>query len=185
MSGAVGPADVAGVLSSRTPRLGGGHLVCVDGPSGSGKTTLAAALESTLGWRVVHLDDLYEGWAGLSRGLEDRILEGILAPLTRGEPGAYRRFDWHRDAFAEEHTVTPPADGEALVLEGVGAGASPWADLISALVWVEADRDVRLRRGLDRDGEAFAPHWEAWAAEEQRHFARHRTRERADLVLRT
>ena len=34
-----------------------------------------------------------------------------------------------------------------------------------------------------RDGEAFAPYWEQWAAAEAEHFARHRTRERAHLVL--
>lgn len=75
--------------------------------------------------------------------------------------------------------------GTALVLEGVGAGSSPWADLISALVWLEADPDERMRRGIERDGAAFAPHWEAWARAEAAHFAAHRTRERADLVLHT
>jgi hypothetical protein len=56
---------------------------------------------------------------------------------------------------------------------------------VTALVWVEAARDVRMRRGLERDGEAFAPYWEAWAVAEQEHFARHRTRGRADLIVST
>ena len=51
------------------------------------------------------------------------------------------------------------------------------------LVWVEAPYDVRLRRGLERDGDAFAPHWEQWAADEAALFARERTRERADVVV--
>jgi hypothetical protein len=40
-----------------------------------------------------------------------------------------------------------------------------------------------MRRGLERDGDAFAPHWEAWAAAEAAHFAEHRTRDRADVVV--
>jgi hypothetical protein len=42
-----------------------------------------------------------------------------------------------------------------------------------------------MRRGIDRDGEAFAPYWEAWARSEAEVFARERTRDRADLVFRT
>jgi hypothetical protein len=69
------------------------------------------------------------------------------------------------------------------VLEGVGAGSLVTVPWVGVLVWVEAPRDLRMRRGIERDGEAFAPYWERWAAAEVDHFARHRTRERADLVL--
>lgn len=148
----------------------------MDGPSGSGKTTLAAAL----GAPVVHLDEMIEGWSGLRT--VDAQLEGLLRPHVLGGPGTYRRYDWHADAYAETVTV-PPAP--LLVLEGVGAGSLVVADLVTVLVWIEADHDVRMARGIERDGEAFAPYWEAWAVEEKEHFAAHRTRERADLVLST
>ena len=75
--------------------------------------------------------------------------------------------------------------GPLLVLEGVGSGSLRVADLGTVVVWVEAPHDVRMSRGIDRDGDAFAPHWAAWAAAEAEHFARHRTRERADLVFAT
>jgi uridine kinase len=173
------PSDAERVLDltlSRPPTLGGGRLVCVDGPSGSGKTTLAEAL----GAPVVHMDQLIEGWSGLRT--VDARLDGLLRPLAAGRPGSYRRYDWLAGAYAEVVTVPPVP---LLVLEGVGAGSLQVADLVTALVWVEADLDVRMARGIARDGEAFAPYWEAWAAEEADHFALHRTRERADLHLRT
>ena len=50
-------------------------------------------------------------------------------------------------------------------------------------MWVEAPHGVRMRRGIERDGEAFAPHWDRWAVTEAAHFAEHRTRERADVVV--
>jgi hypothetical protein len=48
-------------------------------------------------------------------------------------------------------------------------------------VWVEAPRDLRLSRGLERDGDDARAHWLAWMDAESEHFARERTRERADV----
>jgi cytidylate kinase len=70
-----------------------------------------------------------------------------------------------------------------LVVEGVGAGASAYDDAITCLVWVEAPSDVRLRRGLDRDGDAAREEWFAWRDREEAMFARERTRARADVVV--
>jgi uridine kinase len=181
----IGPADAGGpardalrLALARPPTLGDGRLVCIDGPSGSGKTTLATAVGA--GATIVHMDDLYEGWDGLPTvGAQ---LESLLRPLAAGEPGRYRRYDWHRGELAETVTVAPTP---LLVLEGVGSGSLEVADLTTVLVWVEAPLDIRMRRGLDRDGESFAPYWEAWAPAEQEHFAWHRTQARADLVVTT
>lgn len=163
---------------SRPPTLGAGRLVCVDGPAGSGKTTLAAAIAERSGAAVVHMDDLYPGWDGLPQVAGQ--LEGLLRPLAEGRAGSYRRYDWHAGRFAEEVTV-PPA--ELLVLEGVGSGSGVVADLVTVLVWIEAGYDVRMRRGLERDGDAFAPYWHAWAEAERVHYAAERTRDRADVAL--
>jgi uridine kinase len=172
---------VLDLLLSRPPTLGDGRLLCIDGPSGSGKTTLAAAVcDLVPGSRVVHMDDLFEGWNGLPA--VDAQLDGLLRPLARGAPGRYRRFDWVADRFAETVTVVPVP---LLVLEGVGSGSQGSADLATVLVWVEADREVRMARGLERDGEAYRPYWEQWARAEDELFAEHRIRERADLVVRT
>lgn len=173
--------DIAALLAGRAATLGSGRLLCIDGPAGSGKTTVAAEVQDLVpAARVVHMDDLYEGWDGLPH--VDAQLSGLLRPLAAGRSGSYRRFDWHADAFAETVEVDPVG---LLVLEGVGAGSSVVSDLVTVLVWVEAPHDARMRRGIERDGEAFAPRWTAWAAAEAEHFARHRTRERADLVLTT
>ena len=170
--------EVLALALARPPTLGGGRLVCVDGPAGSGKTTLAAGLAALTACRVVHLDDLYPGWSGLAE--VEAQLAGLLEPLAQGTTGVYRRYDWVARRFAEQVAVDPDP---LLVLEGVGSGASRFASLRTLLVWVEAPYDERLRRGLERDGDTFAPHWEQWAHDEADLFARERTRERADLVL--
>jgi uridine kinase len=170
---------VLGLARTRPPTLGAGRLVCVDGPAGSGKTTLGAEIASLAGGTaVVHMDDLFEGWRGLPRVAEQ--LHTLLRPLAEGFSGSYRRWDWPGNAWAET-VLVPPAP--LLVVEGVGSGSAAHADLITVLAWVEVPFDLRMVRGLHRDGEDLSEHWRQWASDEQALFERERTRERADLVI--
>ncbi len=186
MSEDAAAAVVAAALAA-PPTLGAGRLVCVDGPAGAGKTVLAAAvvrgLRAALGRsgevRVLHLDDVYDGWSGLEAGIAT-VATSVVGPLSRGEPGRYRRFDWHAMTFAEER-VLPPCD--VLLVEGVGAGAPAYASAITCLVWVDTPPDVRLERAVRRDGEALRGRLLAWRAREEAVLARDRTRERADVLV--
>lgn len=164
------------------PRLGPVRLVCVDGPAGSGKTTAAAAIAAAAGpgCAVLHLDDLYEGWSGLESSLWPRLSAQVLEPLRRGRPGRYQRYDWPTGAFAEWVDLPVP---DLLVLEGCGSARRAVDDVAVVRVWVEAPTDLRLDRGLARDGADAREHWLTWMTEEAAHFARERTRERADVWL--
>lgn len=170
---------VLALLAARPATLGEGRWLSLDGPAGSGKTTLAATVTQRVpGARVVAMDDLFEGWSGLPR--IDAQLDELLAPLALGRPGSYRRWDWLAGRYAETVVLDPVP---LLVLEGVGSGAGRFDHLRTVLGWVEAPHDLRLRRGLERDGDAFAPHWEQWATDEQLLFDREGTRARADLLI--
>jgi uridine kinase len=173
---------VTDAVLTRPARLGGTRLVCVDGPAGSGKTTLARRLADLLEARgrstaVVHMDDLYQGWTGLSAA-ERRVEEWLLAPLAAGREAVYRRYDWQEGGYAEPHTV-PAVD--VLILEGVGSGCAGHADRTTLLVWVEAPAELRLRRGLERDGPALQDHWRRWMVVEADFHEQDRTRGRADV----
>lgn len=179
------PHEVAREVAERVlaapPTLGCGRLVCIDGPAGSGKTTLAEAVARVVpAAEVVHCDELLHGWRGLP-GLAATI-EELLRPLAAGRTGRWRRWDWHADDWAEEHAVEP---GGFLVLEGVGCWSPAVADLAGLLVWVEAASELRLARGIARDGEAMRPQWERWRLDEDALFERHGTRAHADLVVGT
>jgi energy-coupling factor transporter ATP-binding protein EcfA2 len=164
---------------ARPPTLAAGRLICLDGPAGAGKTTLAAGIaELAPESRVIHMDDLYDGWGGLPRVTDQ--LDDLLCPLASGHAGSYRRYDWLAGAFAESVEVPP---GPLLVLEGVGSGSMRHAELITLLAWVFAPPDLRVRRGLERDGEAAAGHWQQWMIDEAAHHARERTEERAGVLV--
>jgi energy-coupling factor transporter ATP-binding protein EcfA2 len=157
-------------------------VVAVDGPSGAGKTDFATALAERLpNAQLLHMDDLYPGWEGLGQAVTD-VHDRVLAPLARGEQAGYRRWDWEHDRYAEWHHLVAT---ELLLVEGVGSGAKPGWQFESALIWLEADRDERFRRGIERDGELYLPYWQHWAALEEALFAGDGTRGRANLIINT
>ncbi|MBM7787412.1 nucleoside/nucleotide kinase family protein [Tenggerimyces flavus] len=173
-------ADVAREVLAGPPRLGAVRLVCIDGRAGAGKSTLAGRLASFLGdAQIVHLDDLYEGWSGLPR-VWDRLDSWVLQPLRANFRGRYQRYDWESGSYAEWHDVPVRP---ALIVEGVGSADRAIDHLSTLKMWVDAPLDVRYRRAIERDGEGFRPYWDAWAADEDLHFARERTAERADVVV--
>lgn len=178
------PSEAAGVVLQQTlvrpPTLGAGRLICIDGPGGAGKSTLAQACvdQAGAGAQLVHMDDLYDGWSGLAT-VGDQLAT-LLRPLADGQHGSYRRYDWHGHAFAETVTVPPSA---LLVLEGVGSGSRTCADLCTLLVWVTAPSDLRLARGIERDGELLREQWLRWREDEEAHFERDETIRRAGVIV--
>ncbi|WP_245647131.1 hypothetical protein [Microtetraspora niveoalba] len=167
------------LLLARPARAGRTRVLAVEGRSGAGKSTLAEALATARGLPLVRMDDLYPGWDGLLGGVE-ALVEWVLRPLSLGRPARWRRFDWTAGEYAEWHEE--PAAG-ALLVEGVGCGAWSAAPFLSGLIWVKAPDDVRRSRALARDGDLYLPHWTRWADQEERFYATHDVRARADLTI--
>lgn len=168
-------ATVAAILdhaSTAAPLLGGARLVCLDGRAGSGKTTLAAALVPAarargLTTRLLHTDDLLDGWSGLP-SLAPRLRNYLVGPLASGHVARIPRWDWYASAFTSTIVVEPAATGtlDLLVLEGVGSADAQLRSRCTTAVWVEAPESERLDRGLARDGEHLRAYWEQWQLDE-------------------
>ncbi|WP_308491075.1 hypothetical protein [Microbacterium terrisoli] len=146
-------------------------VVLIDGRSGAGKSTLAQLVQR--GWpggglQVVALDSLYPGWDGLDAGTA-LACHRILEPYRRGHDATWPRWDWVNERAAEEHRVDADAP---LLVEGSGILTPQTAPLADLRVWLEAPDEQRRRRALQRDGEGYRPHWDRWAAQEQRHLER-------------
>lgn len=170
--------DIARRVSAEPPRLGTTCLVAIDGPGGAGKSTLAAALAVVCKAQVVHTDD-FASWDE-PLGWWHRLEQEVLEPVAAGQRARYQRYDWNNRELAEWCQVTP---GGVLILEGVSSARAAVANRLSLAVWVETPRVLRLRRGIERDGEAARKQWEEWMEDEDRHFALDRTRGRADIVV--
>jgi len=180
-------AEIVAGTKQRPALLAKCRLICIDGPAGSGKTTLGDAVVALLNRddatvALLHMDDFYEGWSGLQADLEPRLLTQVFEPLSRGEPAHWQQYDWHAGRFDQWHGL---ATTDYLVVEGCGSGSLAYAAYRSLLVFVEASRETRLRRGIERDGAEVEPYWLAWMDREQAHFALNHTREHADLLIST
>lgn len=153
------------------PRCGSTHVIAIDGPTGSGKTTCAEALDDVVRARsltctVLHTDEVCPGWDGLAQLPE--ILESVLTRLATDGETTCPTWNWHAGAPGPAHRL---AASQVLIIEGVGSGSRTCASFLSASVRLDAAAAVRKTRGLARDGDTFAPYWDAWAAAESHYFA--------------
>ncbi|WP_205862717.1 hypothetical protein [Planosporangium thailandense] len=177
-------ADLAAQVVKSPAKLGPVRLVAVDGPSGAGKTMFAAGLTRVLRANgaatvEIHTDDLLDGWDDMV-GFWPRFDRDVLEKLRKGQPGEYRRYDWHAARFAERIRVPVP---EVLVVEGVTSARAVIRPELTLSVFITAPRHLRLARGLERDGAHLEPHLVRWFAEEEGHFAADRTADHVDLLV--
>jgi uridine kinase len=158
--------------------------VAVDGLSGAGKTTFARRLAGALtraGHRVevVHTDDMLDGWAD-QFAFWPRLERGVLEPLARGEPGRYPIYDWVGERFGGDLHVPVP---DVLIVDGGTSARAEAYPRLSFSIFVTADRDLRLRRALARDGATVEAPLRRWMAAEDGYFATAATAERVDRLV--
>ncbi len=168
-------ALVAEVLSCPGPV----RLVAVDGPGGAGKSTFAARLARHAGdVAVVHTDD-FASWV---EPLEwwPRLLAQVIDPLVAGDEGRFQRYDWAEARLAEWVTVPRRP---IVIIEGVSSGRREWREHLAYCVFVTSPEQIRLQRGLERDGAQMLDQWRSWMAAEDRHFAEDGVADRADLIV--
>jgi len=161
--------------------------VLIDGRSGTGKSELAGALvplasaRTGLPVQLLRLDEVYPGWLGL-RAAAEALERMLLRPRRQGRPGRARGWDWELGRAAAWRRLDPRLP---LVVEGCGALSGGSRRLADAAVWLEAPARLRRERALRRDGAAYEPYWELWAAQEDAFIAAHAPRRLADVVLDT
>lgn len=160
-------------------------IILIDGRAGSGKSTLAAKLQNELFKqgesmpRVIHMDDLYEGWQGLSLGAEylQRI---ILNPLLTKKSSNWQEYNWQseqRERWREFSGGTP------LIVEGCGSLNQYTSTFANIRIWLEVDEETRRRRWQERDGDTFDQYFDIWAAQELDFIAKEKSPTLADYGL--
>jgi uridine kinase len=156
------------------------RLVGIDGCAGAGKTTFAAALSRELDdASVIHTDD----FASHDQPLEwwPRMLHRVVEPLLRDQPASYQPYDWvNRRLSADVITVEPQ---DVVLIEGVGATRAVWRDRLALRIWIDCPRDIRLARGIARDGEDLRQFWLDWMTAEDDYVATEQPQLHADVIV--
>jgi uridine kinase len=168
----------ARITSTRRPNRVVPRMVGIDGLGGSGKSTLAARLAEHLGDSAVVQTDYFASWDN-PLDWYPRLISEALEPLSRGHAARFQCFDWEKRAPGPWLNVSP---APVILLEGVSATRRALARFLAYRIWADAARDVRLARGLQRDGEAMRGQWEAWMRDEDAYVAKEHPERSADLV---
>jgi len=168
-------------------------LIGVDGCGGAGKSTLANKLKDKCSnVTVVHMDDFYLPTSQIIKLSPEkkpigadfdwkRVLNQVLKPISQNQEGQYQRYDWEKDDLAEWHTV--PIGG-IVIVEGVYSIREELVNKYDFTIWVNCPREIRLLRGLERDGEVSRDMWENnWMISEDIYVNEHKPYGRADLVV--
>jgi len=172
--------DVLADVVKREALESGIRLVGVDGPSGSGKSTFAGRLAARSHAPLIEIDD-FVSWKNFA-GWWPRLETQVVVPLQAGSDARYQVRDWKNDEFGTSlngwKTVTW---APLVILEGVTCSRLAATDFLAFRIWVDAPADLRLNRGVARDGETHRQLWLDRMKEEHRFFAEDGTRARADL----
>ena len=159
-------------------------LYAIDGPAGAGKTTFAAKLEAELSVngsvRVIHMDDLYNGWDNALSNPLAEILDRISTAHIAGREFVIKIFNWHTMAFDREEKITPT---DYLIIEGVGAAQQIVRETGATTYWLDIEPEIGLQRVLDRDGAHIEAQMRQWQVDQDKHFARDETRENCEFKL--
>jgi uridine kinase len=160
-------------------------IVIIDGRAGSGKSTFAESLQQQLfrdgesAPRVIHMDNIFEGWEGLSLG-SDYLVRFILQPLARRETASWQDWSWvknQRSSWREFSGGTP------LIVEGCGSLSERSKEHADIAIWLEASEETRRERWIQR--ERHLDKFDFWAAQELDFYAREKSQSLADLVIKT
>jgi uridine kinase len=169
----------AEIRASRAPAGVKTRIVAVDGAGGAGKSSFADWLAPELGdARVIHTDE-FASWDD-PVDWWPRLLEIVLEPLAAGRPACYRPTAWG----GKERQQIQIAPAGTVIVEGVTASRGAFQPYLAYSIWIETPREVRLERGLARDGAGALAQWEQWMEAEDRYIESERPAERADIVLR-
>ena len=159
-------------------------LYAIDGPAGAGKTTFAAKLEAELSVngsvRVIHMDDLYNGWDNALSNPLAEILDRISTAHIAGREFIIKVFNWHTMAFDREERITPT---DYLIIEGVGAAQQIVRETGATTYWLDIEPEIGLQRVLARDGAHIEVQMRQWQIDQDKHFARDETRENCEFKL--
>ena len=154
-------------------------LTAIDGCGGSGKSLLANSLAHSLDYAyIVNCDDLsanpsHPEW-------RRRLMKQVVGPLLNDRPARYARYDWVSGKVLEWCDIEP---GGVVIVEGVSTLHSDLGKPWDVAIWVECPRELRLARGIARDGERMRSTWvDRWMPEEDEYVVAEQPQARADFI---
>lgn len=177
----------------RLPKKQATCIIGIDGCGGAGKSTFAEKLKHTYpNTTIIHMDDFYfpssqiMNISPVNKQIGSdfdwrRMLNQVLEPISHNQEGHYQRYDWSTDCLAEWQTV--PVGG-LVIVEGIYCTRNELLSKYDFTIWMDCPREIRLARGIERDGEDARDMWEhQWMVAEDMYVREQKPQERANLIV--
>lgn len=167
-------------------------LIAIDGPGGSGKSFFTDNLSKYLSnCQIIHFDDFYyernsnhHNQSKIGSSFDwNRLENEILIPLNEGSIAYYQKYDWIKDKVYGKYEVK--AEG-IILIEGIYSCRKEIRHYYDLSIWIEVDYNIRLKRGVERDGESMKYKWiSKWMPKENEYITSefHSPREYADIII--
>lgn len=145
------------------------RLIAVDGGGGAGKTTFANHLQKAIpNSYIVKVDDFYRPpqlrkpllpTAIINPNFDwERLRSSVIEAIKNDNNVTYQLYDFEKGSLSQK-TVEVPRHATVIV-EGVWSMQSAFINSYDYCIWLEAPSEIRLERGLLRDGEGLRQVWE-------------------------
>ena len=142
-------------------------IVGIGGHGGAGKSTLAMRIATEVPDTQVVATDAF--WDGAGFDLH-RLRTAVLDPLVAGHTVVFDEWDWAAKQHRSGREVRPEG---LIIIEGVCALHQMFRDDLAVRIWVDAPYEIRLARGVARDGEASRSTWvDIWMPNEDAYVRR-------------
>jgi uridine kinase len=142
-------------------------FVGIGGHGASGKSTLARRIAGELADIQIVATDSF--WNGTQFDL-DRLRTEVVDVLLTGDVAVYDEWDCATKQLRPGRSVAPTG---VAIIEGVCALHQMFRDDLAVRIWIDAPEDVRLARGVERDGEASRDTWvDVWMPNEAAYVRR-------------
>ena len=86
-----------------------------------------------------------------------RVVEQVLEPLRHNQMAHFQKFDWQANRLGQWEAVKSYS---VVIMEGVSSSRSEFRPYLSFSIYIETDRDLRLKLGIEGDGEEILPLWQ-------------------------
>lgn len=178
------------VLTALDQKPGDVKVIAIDGRCAAGKTSFAEKLAEVTGAGLIHMDDFFlpEEMRTEERLNEpggnvhyERFAEEVLPRLRDSADFDYVCYDCKTKAYGERRIV--PA-GSLRIVEGAYSCHPKFGNYMDIRIFcdvkaLEQRARIKKRNGVDALP-AFLGKWIPW---EEKYFAAHKIRERADIIL--
>lgn len=165
-------------------------FIGIDGPGGSGKSTLAEKLHKEFPSSIiVHMDDFYKPSKDRVNVLDEvginfdwrRLQVEVLDRFKSNGIIQYKKYDWRTDNLSKNYF---DAFGSMIIVEGVYSTRDELRGYYDYTIFVECPKDLRLRRGIERDGEEARGLWEnQWMPEEDKYLFTQNPKGKVNIII--